>query len=35
MIQPPADTVFEEGDVVVLLGSPDALAIAELRMLTG
>ena len=35
MIQPPADTVFEEGDVVVLMGSPDALAIAELRMLTG
>lgn len=35
MIQPPADTLFEEGDVVVLLGSPDALAVAELRLLTG
>ena len=35
MIQPPADTIFEEGDVVVLLGNPDALAIAELKLLTG
>jgi hypothetical protein len=31
----PAETRFEAGDVVVLLGEPDSLAAAEIHLLTG
>jgi len=32
---PGADWVFEAGDVVVLLGRPESLALAEERLLRG
>jgi len=35
LTQPSDDTVFLEGDVVVLLGTPEALERAELKLLTG
>jgi hypothetical protein len=34
-LEPSADTRFEAGDVVVLLGVPAALAVAEGRLLKG
>ncbi len=33
--EPAPETRFETGDVVVLLGEPDALAAAEIRLLQG
>ena len=35
MLEPTAESVFEAGDVVVLLGPPAALARAEERLLKG
>ena len=35
LTQPSDDTLFLEGDVVVLLGTPEALERAELKLLTG
>jgi CPA2 family monovalent cation:H+ antiporter-2 len=35
MISPDPDTRLQEGDVVVLLGNPEQLAAAEIRMLQG
>jgi hypothetical protein len=33
--EPGSETRFEAGDVVVLLGEPDSLAAAEIRLLNG
>jgi hypothetical protein len=33
--EPSPQTRFEAGDVVVVLGEPDSLAAAEIRLLTG
>ena len=33
--EPSGDTLFENGDVVVLLGGPEALALAEEKLLKG
>ena len=33
--EPEPETCFEAGDVVVLLGEPDGLAAAEIRLLQG
>jgi CPA2 family monovalent cation:H+ antiporter-2 len=33
--EPAADTRFEAGDIVVLLGAPEALVLAEERLLKG
>jgi len=35
MGDPGPETRFEAGDVVVVLGEPDSLAAAELRLLQG
>ncbi|HEY6721447.1 MAG TPA: TrkA C-terminal domain-containing protein, partial [Burkholderiales bacterium] len=35
MISPGPDTVLQEGDVIVLLGTPEQLAAAEMRLLQG
>ena len=32
---PPLDTLIEKGDVLVLMGTPEQLAAAELRLLKG
>jgi CPA2 family monovalent cation:H+ antiporter-2 len=35
MISPDPQTALEEGDVIVLLGTPEQLAAAEIRLLQG